>query len=264
MTFLGADTTALRTLGTGCAGASERLEQLMAGLVSASQRVEWVGEDAEDFRDAVLHVGVEGRAVARRLHVQGQQLDTEADQQDDASSTGTDQHSPFTALPRTTSPVPLTETEAWKLADPAIDQGRSRARGHGENGPRSLGEDPDADRGNGSGRDDGSGRRGGRPSGLRSLGDAVDRAAGVAGVIPDALETAEAWRNGDVGGVIGNGLETALAAIPHPAADVALFASDALGYLLPGEGSAIEQFGDLVGDIVTPDQIAREIHVMDK
>jgi uncharacterized protein YukE len=223
MTLLGADTTALRTLGTSYAGASERVEQLMGELVSASQQVEWVGEDAEDFRDAVLHLGAEGRSVARRLHVQGQQLDTEADQQDDASALGTDVPPKPPIGSYGITGKGLQEDPLTRLWEHGID----RASAAIDWAANAILEGVDESY-----------------RGLRGIA----RYLPLVGLVPDAIALGDALGDGDTAGVIEHGIELGLGFIPGLGSTLAPIASDLIGEAMPGEGSVIERISESAAD----------------
>ena len=66
--FMGADTEALRTMGTVCARRAELLADLVTHLAATVDGVEWIGEDADRFRADWTGRGVVGQvAVGRRL-----------------------------------------------------------------------------------------------------------------------------------------------------------------------------------------------------
>ncbi|QNN82760.1 hypothetical protein H3H54_02295 [Brachybacterium sp. Z12] len=48
--FWGADTEALRTMGTVCSRRAEALADLETLLTSTIDNIEWIGEDADRFR----------------------------------------------------------------------------------------------------------------------------------------------------------------------------------------------------------------------
>jgi len=89
--FYGADTEALRDYAGRVLGGSSRLQQLREELAGTVTSVEWVGSDADAFRDdftgriSALFDKVGGDLESRRT-----ELDTHAEEQDEASEAGTD------------------------------------------------------------------------------------------------------------------------------------------------------------------------------
>lgn len=88
MTFLGADTGALRAHATETGTQARRIESLVSGLVDAVCGVQWEGEDAEEFRRRCTGVRLNGTTIAAMLRAYGASLSAQADEQDLASGTG--------------------------------------------------------------------------------------------------------------------------------------------------------------------------------
>ena len=64
MTFLGADTEALRGHATTTQTQARRVEVLVSDLMDAAAGVPWEGSDAEDFRRRCVGIRVRGVALA--------------------------------------------------------------------------------------------------------------------------------------------------------------------------------------------------------
>jgi hypothetical protein len=85
--FWGADTDALRTMGSVCARRADLLDELEGMLSATIDGVEWVGEDAERFRaewSGTVRTGLQDRSV--ELRQQARRLAQHAEEQETASS----------------------------------------------------------------------------------------------------------------------------------------------------------------------------------
>lgn len=85
--FWGADTEALRTMGDVLQRRANLLSDLEGRLSSTIDSVEWVGEDAEQFRaewSRLVRSGLQDREV--ELRIQARRLGAHADEQDGASA----------------------------------------------------------------------------------------------------------------------------------------------------------------------------------
>lgn len=88
MITLGADTEQLRAQGQAYTASSSTLAGLLEMLQKGAQEVEWTGPDTDSFGRMVEQTVRNGLDVAKHLQDDGLPLGNEADQQDDASSTG--------------------------------------------------------------------------------------------------------------------------------------------------------------------------------
>lgn len=88
MTFLGADTEALRGHATTTQTQARRVEVLVSDLMDAAAGVPWEGSDAEDFRRRCVGIRVRGVALASSLRTFGTSLTEQAEEQDSASEAG--------------------------------------------------------------------------------------------------------------------------------------------------------------------------------
>lgn len=85
--FWGADTDALRTMGTVLARRANALSDLEGMLASTIDTIDWVGEDAEHFRaewTRLVRTGLQDQEVELRL--QARRLTQQADEQDAVSA----------------------------------------------------------------------------------------------------------------------------------------------------------------------------------
>ena len=86
--FMGADTDELRSLASGFAEGSERLQALRETAEAFVRAVTWTGPDADEFRVRAVSVLADLSARASDVADRGRALDTEAEEQDSASSPG--------------------------------------------------------------------------------------------------------------------------------------------------------------------------------
>lgn len=85
--FWGADTEALRTMGTVCSRRAEALADLETLLTSTIDNIEWIGEDADRFRadwSGIVRPSLQDQEVALRQHAR--RLVQHADEQEEASA----------------------------------------------------------------------------------------------------------------------------------------------------------------------------------
>lgn len=85
--FWGADTEALRAMGTVCTRRADALAGLEGMLSSTIENLEWVGEDAERFRadwSGIVRTGLQDREVELRHHAR--RLAQHADEQEAVSA----------------------------------------------------------------------------------------------------------------------------------------------------------------------------------
>ncbi len=90
MTFLGADTGALRGHAAATETQARHVETLVSDLMDAAAGVPWEGSDAEEFRHRCVGIRVRGAVLAATLRTFGRSLAEQADEQDAASETGRD------------------------------------------------------------------------------------------------------------------------------------------------------------------------------
>lgn len=93
--FYGADTEALRSQATAVKRAGGHLQGLGSSLIQVIAAVEWVGGDAETFREqgrGVLEQQL--AALTGRITAAGNELEAQADEQDQASGRGGDPGAP--------------------------------------------------------------------------------------------------------------------------------------------------------------------------
>ena len=88
MTFLGADTEALRDVAKQVGTAGEQVDELMARILGLVQGVEWTGPDADSFCERARSVCERGRSAAEQIRGRGEELTGHAEEQDEASSDG--------------------------------------------------------------------------------------------------------------------------------------------------------------------------------
>ena len=85
--FWGADTEALRTMGTVRSRRAEALADLETLLTSTIDSIEWIGEDADRFRadwSGIVRPSLQDQEVALRQHAR--RLVQHADEQEEASA----------------------------------------------------------------------------------------------------------------------------------------------------------------------------------
>ncbi|WP_087483848.1 WXG100 family type VII secretion target [Brachybacterium massiliense] len=85
--FMGADTEALRTMGTVCARRAELLADLVTHLAATVDGVEWIGEDADRFRadwTGIVRPALQEQEIV--LRQRARHLLQHADEQDEASA----------------------------------------------------------------------------------------------------------------------------------------------------------------------------------
>ena len=226
MLTLGADTDQLRTISGVLGDAAQRMENVVTALAAEGEQITWLGPDADSFRAELQKVCLQGSDVAQHVRAHGRQLETEADEQDTASSPALglrtiplhpDEHKrpgPSRLMPmqKGTSPD-ISETLDW-----VADRLRYLKTLRHQKVLDNLLE----------------------PAERRLL-----KLLPVIGAIPDAIEASQALGEGDTGGVIGNLYEAGLAAAPHPAAAAISAGNDLGDLMLPGDSSPIELLGEL-------------------
>lgn len=86
MTFFGADTEQLREMSSRTTHAAARIDELLGELSTLVASVDWVGPDADAYRDRwASEAWAPGTRASIKLEERGTQLDEEADEQDRAS-----------------------------------------------------------------------------------------------------------------------------------------------------------------------------------
>lgn len=235
MTFLGANTEHLRDIGRSIHQATGRLDNLLTAIADASRSVQWSGPDADAFREEVQAIYHRGTAVSSMLQERSAQLKQHAVEQDVASGRE-DSEGVSPAADR---------TNHKKFADVV--------------GPLSKlfrdGDDVERDQG--------------ALKLLKTIADHISRKVGnmdddlppggkrllkivpFLGAVPDLAETVEALKNGDTGGVIGNGMEALMAASPDPISELATVLNDFTDGHLPSGKSWMETVGDVAGGTYT-------------
>jgi hypothetical protein len=89
VTFYGADTDQLRDQGGRTTTSADRLTELLSGLSALVSSVEWVGPDADAFRQRwEAEVRSTADRAATMLEERGRRLDQDAEEQDEASGGG--------------------------------------------------------------------------------------------------------------------------------------------------------------------------------
>lgn len=227
MLVLGVDPGQLRASSGAFIGAAQRLEALLATLGEHAAQLSWVGADAEAFRAELTRVCQQGTEVALRVHARGLQLETEADEQDTASSADSGSveklpyrfdgqslpgFGPHPATPEGGGPNPV------EVLDPALDLMRQLGLGRLESHLEDV---------------------------LGPVARRVLKFLPIIGAFPDAIEAGQALGEGDTGDAIGNTYEFVLGIVPHPIAAGISAGNDIGDLILPGDSSPIEHLGEL-------------------